>query len=313
MPDNTLSTLLQIKTKIRRLTRSPSTAQISDQTLNDYINSFLLYDFPEYLQTFSLRTTLTFYLEPYIDTYAGDNIITNFTNLYTNIYENVYVAGNKQSFFQDRDQFFSLYPKVENISTIGVKGNGVRVAYGGTLAAKPVLRNHVLFSSVNTANAGLQAHDDGAGNLVGDVAFGNINYITGVWALIFTSAPANGATINSQTVPYVTGIPQAILYYNNELTFRPVPDQPYRVELEVSKRPTELLNNASMPELSQWWQYIAYGAAKKIFEDRMDTESIERIMPEFKQQEILINTRTILKQSKERTATIYTNIYSNIY
>ena len=61
-----------------------------------------------------------------------------------------------------------------------------------------------------------------------------------------------------------------------------------------------------MPELSEYWQYIAYGAAKKIFEDRMDQESVQLIMPEFKEQETLIQRRTIDQQSNERSATIYT-------
>lgn len=307
MPDNTLSTLEQIRIKIRRLTKSPSVAQITNDQIDNYINSFILYDFPAHLRTFSLRTTLTFYTEPYIDTYSGDNIVTNFNNLYTNVYENVYVAGYKQLFSQDREQFFSLYPKTESKQSIGT-GNGVITAYGGTLINKPVLRNHVLFSSINTANAGLEAHDDGAGVLVGDVVAGAINYVTGVYAIAFTSAPGNSETVYSQTVPYSSGRPSAMLYYNNELTFRPVPDQPYRVELEVGVRPTEMTDNAQMPELSQWSQYISYGAAKKIFEDRMDNESIQAIMPEFKQQEILVNRRTIDQQSKQRVATIYTAV-----
>jgi hypothetical protein len=69
-----------------------------------------------------------------------------------------------------------------------------------------------------------------------------------------------------------------------------------------------MLTNATMPELSQWWQYIAYGAAKKIFEDRMDMESVQLIMPEFKKQEALVNRRTIDQLSKERASTIYTEM-----
>ena len=61
-----------------------------------------------------------------------------------------------------------------------------------------------------------------------------------------------------------------------------------------------------MPQLSQWWQYIAYGAAKKIFEDRMDTDSLQMIMPEYKNQERLVERRTIVNAASERTATIFT-------
>jgi hypothetical protein len=319
MPDNTLSTLEQIRTKIRRITRSPSTAQLANATINDYINTFVLYDFPEHLRTFTLRTTLTFYTEPFIDTYSGDDIVTNFDNLYTNVYGTAYVAGYKQLFSQNRDAFFALYPKTESIRSIGTDGDGATVNFTGTLSGIPMLRNHVSFTSIDANNVGLEVHDvpndpnDGAGTFAGDTgAAGSINYTTGVYDITFDTAPGNGETINSQTVPYSASRPKAILYHNNELTFRPVPDQPYRVELEVQARPTEMLTDATMPELSQWWQYIAYGAAKKIFEDRMDIESVQLIMPEFKKQETLVNRRTIDQQSKERSATIYTEMSAGL-
>jgi len=325
MPDNTLSTLAKIKIKVRRLTKSPSTAQITDESIEDYINTFVLYDFPEHLRLFSLRTTLVFYTQPYIDTYQGDDIATNFNNLYTNVYGNAYVAGCKQSFFQNREQFFTLYPKVESIQNIGVKGNGVRVNFTGTIGSlispvpptvkvAPILRNHVSFVSMNANNVGLEMHDvpndpnDGAGTFVGDTgAAGSINYTTRVYDITFSEAPSNTQYIYSQVVSYTASRPNSILYYNNILTLRPVPDKSYRVELEVGTRPSKLLDNASMPELSQWWQYIAYGASKKIFEDRMDMESLQSIMPEFKKQEVLINRRTIDQQTKERASTIYTD------
>jgi hypothetical protein len=81
---------------------------------------------------------------------------------------------------------------------------------------------------------------------------------------------------------------------------------PYRVDVEVYVRPTELLASTDEPKLAQWWQYIAYGATKKVFEDRLDQESIQLIMPEFKQQELLVLRETIMQMSNERSATIFT-------
>jgi hypothetical protein len=40
------STLGAIRTKVRRLTRSPNTAQITDNQIDEYVNTFILYDFP---------------------------------------------------------------------------------------------------------------------------------------------------------------------------------------------------------------------------------------------------------------------------
>jgi hypothetical protein len=77
--------------------------------------------------------------------------------------------------------------------------------------------------------------------------------------------------------------------------------------MEVFVQPAELLNAGQVPELSEWWQYIAYGAAKKVFEDRMDIESIQSIMPEFKQQELLIQRKTLVQLTSQKAATIFDN------
>jgi hypothetical protein len=109
-----------------------------------------------------------------------------------------------------------------------------------------------------------------------------------------------------QCVPVVTALPQALLYYDNTFFLRPVPDQPYNINFEAYIRPTFLMETTDNPQLNEWWQYIAYGAAKKIFEDRMDMDSVQMIMPEYKKQETLCLRRTLVQLSNERTGTIYT-------
>ncbi len=132
-----------------------------------------------------------------------------------------------------------------------------------------------------------------------------INYVTGEYYVSFSQAPAAGAPINSQTVTVNPSRPQAILFYDGDFVIRPVPDQSYRVDLEVFVQPTQLLLNNQAPELDEWWQLIAYSAAKKIFEDRMDYESINMMMPSLKEQERLVLRRTIVQQTNQRVATIY--------
>jgi len=316
MSDATLSTLDKIRIKVRRLTRSPSSSQLLDLTIDEYINTFVLYDFPEHLRAFYLRSTLTFYSRPYIDTYSTntanpDDPLFNFKNLYTTTHGPVYIAGFNATLSQSREQFFGIYPKTNSIASIGLTGDGVTTNFVGTLTGVPFIRNEVTISSVDINNAALVLKDDGNGNLVipnttPTAPASTIDYITGAYVINFPVAPANGAAINSQTIIYVPSRPQAVLYYEGIFTLRPVPDQSYPINLEVYKRPDELLAANQMPELSEWWQYIAYGASKKIFEDRMDMESIQSIMPEFKKQEALINRRTIVQQSNDRVSTIYT-------
>jgi hypothetical protein len=95
------------------------------------------------------------------------------------------------------------------------------------------------------------------------------------------------------------------MFYDGVFTIRPVPDQAYKVEMEVYKRPTEMLASGDMPKLAEWWQYIALGASVKVFQDRMDMDSVALIMPEFKEQEVLIQRRTIVQNTTQRVATIY--------
>lgn len=354
------SSLQAIETKIRRLTRSPSDAQLSTNDIKEYVNTFVLYDFPEHLRDFALRTTFTFYANAFQDVYPTDKSMSpddplyDFQNRYITVHPPVYIAGYNSFYTQSREQFFGIYPLTNSILTIGASGDGLTTKFSGVInnntgpnfvnptlsnQTSVLLKNNVLFSSVNLYNQGISLIDvpvldsitlqpTSYGNLyvpgtepstpptavapytptVGGTpnADNYINYLTGEFTATFPSAPGVGQAINSQTIPQVVSLPQALLYYDDAFTLRPVPDQPYRVDFEVYIRPTELLESNSEPKLSQWWQYIAYGAAKKVFEDRGDLESVQLIMPEFKKQESLVLRRTIVQYTNERTATIYT-------
>jgi len=79
--------------------------------------------------------------------------------------------------------------------------------------------------------------------------------------------------------------------------------------LDVFVRPAELLDSSQEPKLEEWWQLIAYGAARKVFQDRMDMESLQMIEPEYQNQMLLVQRRTIVQQTSQRTPTIYANDY----
>lgn len=317
MPDSTLSTLQQIRTKVRRLTRTPSITQMSNADLDTYINTFVLYDFPEHLRLFSLQRTLTFFTQAYIDSYSTnttnpDDPLYNFKNIYTSVQPPVYIAGYNAFYSQSREQFFGMYPMVNFITQVGA-GDGATTNFTGTLANVPIMQNNVLFSSVDSTNGSLAIKDvpinETLGSLVvtdSNVNSGQINYVTGAFTVTFPAAPGTGVAVNAQVVPYVATRPLALLYFNDTFIVRPIPDQPYRVDIEVFVRPTELLDSAQQPELAQWWQYIAYGAAKKVFEDRMDMDSVQMIMSEFNKQETLVLRSTIVQLTSQRTSTIYT-------
>lgn len=334
LPDETYSTLGKIKTKVRRLTASLSTAQLSDNDLNEYINTFVLYDFPEHLRLFNLKTTLTFFTQPYIDQYATVDVpatdpLYNFKNRYISVNPPAYIAGNYAFYSQSESEFYAMYPKINSIQSIGTAGDGVTLAFAGNINTNQpniqasgqgalILRNNVLFSSVDVNGVSLALVDfpSATAPLIGylgapgsnaDITTnsGQINYVTGNFNLTFPTAPAAGIPINSQTVLVQPTIPQSILFYDTTFTMRPVPDQAYRITMEAFIRPTELLASTQQPELAEWWSLIAYGASIKVFQDRRDQENVEKIMPEFQNQMRLVNRRTIVQQTNQRAATIY--------
>lgn len=307
-----MATLADIRTKVRRLTRSPSAAQITDDLIDDYVNNFVLYDFPEQLRLFTNRKTLTFYTEPNIDVYETNttdatNPLYNFKNAVITVHTPVYIAGYKAYFTLSREDFFGNYPALQAAHQIGT-GDGVTTNFTGTLSSTPILRYNVLFSSIDDNNDGLSVYDkEGDGTLTGDTGGAStINYITGVYDITFNVAPGSGETIYAQTVTYQAARPQSILYFDNKFTLRPVPDKPYQVRIEIFDQPTALLDAANEPELAQHWQFIALGAARKILIDRLDMETVSKIEAEYKHQELLCLRRTLVQQSEERTATIYT-------
>ena len=310
--------LQAIITKIRRVTRSPSPNQIDDNEIQEYINTFILYDFPEELRLFTLRETFTWWCEPNIDKYTTDSTSASqqladtgngipFDQGYITTHPPIYVAGFKMLFSQEREEFFNYWPFTNNI-TRAATGNGVATDFTGTLSAIPVIRNNVTFASIAANGDGLELHDDGAGNLIGPDAGGGantINYVTGVFAISYNVAPGNNQIISAETVPYVASRPTSLLYYANTFFLRPIPDKPYPIIMEVYKRPTALLDINQNPQLEQWWQYIVYGASLKIFQDRSDFESVANIMPEFKRQEKLVLRRTSQQYANQRSQTMY--------
>jgi len=326
MADSTYSKLSDIIVKVRHLTRSPSSNQITDATITNYINTFILYDFPEQLRTFTLRKNLTLYTQPYVDIYEENTVnqndpLYNFKNQYLSVHPPVYVSGNEVFYTQSEDQFYRLYPKITNQYLAGT-GDGIIKQFSGTLTGIPFLRNAFIISSMDANGLGITGidipmTDPTTGNplktgYIVDAAnhnsiYGTVNYLTGTYNAVFNSAPAASQPVIIQYVQYAVNVPQAVLYFDSKFVLRPVPDKAYSIQIDVMQRPSELIASNAVPELAEWWQYIAYGAAKKIFEDRMDPESVQIILPEFKNQQDLILRRTIKQYSNERSSTIYTD------
>lgn len=164
--------------------------------------------------------------------------------------------------------------------------------------------------------------DDGQGNLfdVNDASTnpllrrGTINYITGALDITnFIAVIPAGNPINVQYIPYVASRPQSVVFFQDQFIVYPIPDQAYTVSFEVYKYPASFFvdalgnfNGTLAPQLTEWWQLLAYGAADKIFADNADFENMQKFRPLLDEQMNLVLRRTIVQQTSERTTTIYT-------
>ena len=335
------SNLADIRTKVRRLTGRPSTAQITDAQIDEYINTFYIYDLPEHLRLESLRINWEFNTRPNIAVYDFPR------NTYLTNMPPVYIAGYQSYMTQSRQNFFRVNPQISFLQESLSTGTGAVGTYTGTCTNTPILpgfkgnppgaysdstiagndvaaanlRWNVLISAAGTPDAtsgippDITLVDDGQGNLFdpSDTSTdpagrrGTINYLTGAVSITnFISPVPTGNAINIQYIPYVASRPQSVVFFEDQFIFWPVPDQAYTVSFEVYKYPTELINSTDDPQLREWWQLLAYGAADKIFADNADLDSLTKFRPLLEEQMKLVQRRTIVQQTAERTATIYT-------
>jgi len=326
------STLATIRTKVRRLTGRPSPQQITDAQIDDYVNTFYQYDFPEHLRVFSNNGTFEFMTIPNVDQYnmlsptpatpSFNELIVDFDgapsqaqDVYYNLQPPAYINGYQSFYCQSREQFFRTYPALGDIDT-SLSGNGTPGPYAITLPNVPMLQNSVTVGTVDDTNSAIRVVDNPQTRSTGTwlisnsttAPVGSIDYLSGAVSITFANNIPSGTEITFTFTPYQPNRPQAVLFYDNIITLRPVPDKVYPVKFNAFLTPAALLSSTQDPLIKQWWQYLAYGASKKIFEDSQDPEGIDQITRAFKEQENLVLHRHIVQQTNERTATIYTEM-----
>lgn len=327
-----MTTLGRIRTKVRRLTGSPSPNQLTDVQIDQYVNDFYQYDFPEHLRVTQLNDNYYILTEPGRDLYTiGENYAINNSSP-------VYIDGQLARFTEDQTEFYSWWPKLQQ--TLQVSTGTGTASYSFTLADTPILPG-------SFSTSGQQANDVW-GNMV-DVGYdgvasgpsgnlrqmnanpgnggGTVTYATGAVSVTFPVAIATGSPIYASYESYVAGRPTSVLSFQStdgiggrtvipglrrrQLRVRPVPDKVYQVDIQVWHRPVILESSGDSPILNEWWQLLAIGAAKKVLEDRMDTDGVQNLLPQYQEQMSLCINRTAVQYSSTRTATIYSQMMNN--
>lgn len=335
------SNLTAIRQKVRRITGRPSAAQITDAEIDDYINTFYRFDLPEQVRLESLRVNYEFNTRPNIAVYDFpiETYLTNMPPVYIAGYRS-YMTQSRDNFFRINPQLNFLQQSLATgngttgtyTGTLqqtpimpGFKPNPPGAYSDSTIAGNDIaasdLKWNIIISASGTPDAtsgitpDITLVDDGQGNLFDPTDTttnpasnrGTVNYITGAVSITnFSQAIPSGNAINAQYIPYVASRPQSVVFFEDQFILYPVPDQAYTVSFEVYKYPTALASATQSPQLQEWWQLLAYGAASKIFADNADMEDLQKFRPLLEEQLKLVQRRTVVQQTSERTATIYT-------
>ena len=336
------STLGDIRQKVRRITGRPSAAQITDAEIDDYVNTFYRFDLPQHLKLESLLINYEFTTTANIPVYdfPRDTYLTNMPPVFIAGYR-TYMTQSRENYFRNNPQLNFLQESVATgngtvgpyTGTLinrpiipGFKPNPPGAYSDSTIAGNDIeaqfLKWNVIFSGLGAADAtsgippSITLVDDGQGNLFDEADTttdpasnrGTINYLTGVFTInTFAAAIPTGNEINAQYIPYVASRPQSVTFFEDQFIVYPIPDQAYTVSFEVYKYPTALATSTEDPQLQEWWQLLAYGAADKIFADNANFEDLQQFRPLLQEQMNLVLRRTIVQYTSERTSTIYTD------
>jgi len=134
---------------------------------------------------------------------------------------------------------------------------------------------------------------------------GTVNYVTTQINLLLPVPIQAGSQLNIWAATYQVGRPYNLLFWNNELTVRPVPDNVYLVEVESYQTPSQFMQTTNHPILNQWAQYIGYGAAMEILRQRQDMEGVENLREGFDRQEALVLERQSIEEIQQPNITLF--------
>lgn len=355
--------LNRLRYTVRKLTGKYDESQLPDSSngensltnpagIDDYINDFYLYDLPEHLRTLRLKSFYTFPTIPNCGTYAIPE------NVYS-LEPPIYIDNYEFAWYQSPQMFYRIWPELNFIdrNLSGLQPDGIAQSFLFTLTQTPIQQGTVVIG-LNPSQDGnpsppLETFTDAdtpipldipklqyfvnpgvlTGNLGGT---GTIDYLTGVCTLNYATVPPAGVNSSCHYHPYVASRPRDIMFFQQQLFLRPIPNDSYSVKLLAYLMPTTVMNagtNATvrpslnvdvnnvvtvqgftgsndseptdLPQFNEWWQLIAYGTAMKIFIEDGDHEEYERMAMYFEKQKLLAQRKELRQLSNQRIQTAY--------
>lgn len=327
----------QVIVWVRRIIKTPSDQVISNDLIGDYLNRFYVYDMPERLQLFELHRQYTFLTRPNVFEYQAPfffdaNGLNNGIPQYQNFRPPCYADGVQMGYFQNNEQFYNLYPELV-LNETPLVGDGGVGPYDITLSRSPILRGfvddlgnllpYVYITALETDGTQMYVVDNGQGQLIQTdetfqygplgapqapilLAGSAVDYVNGtITGILFPEPVPVDAPINLQTSPFSSGFPRVMLFYNNIFKLYPVPDRPYKIQVEADITPAAFLTTADAVPFAYLSEYLARGAARKMLSDTGDYEQFQFYEPLFREAENLALRRTSRQRAVMRTPTIF--------
>lgn len=327
-----LVSLDMMRNTVRRMTARYTPQQMTDTQIDTYINLAYTLHFPEQFKNLKLTKPYVFTTIPNVDTYKfvyEQGIITsavpspnNFPPGNIQLTPPVYCQGYILRYYQDKTTFYNRWPNLSVNQQINT-GTGSLTTYKGTINSFPFYRAQqdifgnvtepaVIISSFDNTGFNISFTDipqpnSNIGNIVdsSNTVIGTVNYVTGAYSFKPTSTIAAGDAIYAAVVPYQPSRPTDVLFYNQQIVFRPCPMQVYQVEFQISQQPTQLIADNSAPELDEWYLFICAIASKLIYTDFPDEQGMAYLMPIYQEQLQIAQRRTLRQIGSQRASTIF--------
>lgn len=338
-----LVSLDTMRNSLRQMTARYDESQAPTSQIDYFLNLAYTLRFPLQFKNLKLTKPYVFYTTPNKDTYDfpyEENPISGNPRQTATVFPGnvqvtppVFCQGYQLGYFQDTTNFYNRWPQLSVNQIINSGGKGVGVAYTGTIPNFPFYRAQLdIFGNVTNPGVVISADvinpqsaasafsfrltdipivgsPNNEGNLIDEAgtAIGTVNYLTGEYDFTLTAPqviPAD-ATIYAAVVPYMASRPIDVLFYNQQLVFRPCPRQVYKVEFTISQQPTQLIAAGDAPELNEWFDFICLLAAELIYERFPDPEGMAYIKEPLDKWRCEAQRRTLKQLSTQRSQTIY--------
>ena len=254
-------TLSSLRDEVREITGFVSTSQISDDSIDLFINRFYQNTLPVELNLQPLTSFWEFNTSKNVDVYS--NLASNYT-----LDNPATINGFEALIYTSAETFYDDFPQFFDRLNIG-SGDGATSNYTGTLTTLTV---YAAVGVTITDSVEIFVFTSLAGDVItltGDLGgTATINRVTGAYNITFNSNVVSGNSIFINYEYYTPQQPSSILLYENNVTIRPIPDGAYSVKIAISSVPTELTSDSSTLSDDSWGKLITYGASRDILNAR---------------------------------------------